>query len=350
MTDPNCSSRPSFATAQKARILSIVRMGIALRMRRAMNDAWVMHRRSVTIANMINQMPKETPHNSLGAAEREAFRKLETELEEPMKFSMLGYNAIISSLASLGDIPLKELRPSRRVTTSLLLRLANDLRCCSLLAAGGYPAQACSLATSAHEAMVTLVAIGNDDEAALRWLEHDDPTQSFGRPWQLTLSAMEKMAAEGVEMPSGPLETAKRLYRDYQQMCMPKHLNPLFERGMGHEIEGRHWAMFCGPDTSDQGIRSSWFALDRCVKLALWAIMAFFRFQSPNRTPPEPVAGQLREIVTAGQRLTASVFRRWPTADQDPFPGKWERPRKKRGDRAREDRSRHGGSAPPNDK
>lgn len=274
-------------------------------------------------------MQKETRENSLGVAEREAFKKLETEVEDPMKLGMMAYNAIISSLASLGDIPLKKLRPSRRVTTSLLLRLANDLRCCALLSARGYPAQACSLAASAHEAMVTLVAIGSDDEAAIRWLEHDDPTQSFGKPWELTKSAMEKMAAEGVEMPLGPLETAKRAYGDYQQMCMPKHLNPIFERSMGHEIHGERWAMFCGPDTSDTAIRTSWFALDRCVKLTLWAIMAFFRFQSPNRTPPEPVATQLREIVTAGERLTASVFRRWPTADRDPFAGKWERARKK---------------------
>jgi hypothetical protein len=58
--------------------------------------------------------------------------------------------------------------------------------------------------------------------------------------------------------------------------------------------------------------------------------MAFFRFQSPDRTPPKPAAAQLREIVTAGERLTASVFRRWPTADHDPFPGKWERLRNKK--------------------
>jgi hypothetical protein len=83
---------------------------------------------------MVNPMPKETSQNSLGAAEREAFRKLETELDEPMKFSMLGYNAIISSLAALGDILLKALRPSRILVTSLLLRLANDLRCCAFFA------------------------------------------------------------------------------------------------------------------------------------------------------------------------------------------------------------------------
>ena len=88
-------------------------------------------------------MQKETRENSLGAAEREAFKKLETEVEEPMKLGMMAYNAIIGSLALLGDIPLRELWPSRRVTTSLLLRLANDLRCCALLAARGYPARAC---------------------------------------------------------------------------------------------------------------------------------------------------------------------------------------------------------------
>lgn len=137
-----------------------------------------------------------------------------------MKFSMMAYNAIIGSLATVGDIKLRALRPSRMVATTLLLRLANDMRCCALLAARGYPAQACSLGASVHEAMVTLVAVGNDDEVAMKWLEHDDPTQSFGKPWQLTRVAMEKLASAGVEMPSGPLATAKQLYKDYQQMCM----------------------------------------------------------------------------------------------------------------------------------
>jgi hypothetical protein len=54
-------------------------------------------------------MQKETRENSLGVAEREAFKKLETEIEEPMKLGMMAYNAIIGSLASLGDISLKKI-------------------------------------------------------------------------------------------------------------------------------------------------------------------------------------------------------------------------------------------------
>ncbi len=94
---------------------------------------------------MVNSISTETPQNSLGAAERDAIRKLESEVEEPMKFSMMAYNAIIGSLATVGDIKLRALRPSRMVATTLLLRLANDMSCCALLAARGYPAQACSL-------------------------------------------------------------------------------------------------------------------------------------------------------------------------------------------------------------
>jgi hypothetical protein len=276
--------------------------------------------------NRVVSMRKESIENSLSAAERDALKRLDDELREHLLLSVHAYNLIIAAVAALGDIRLKDLAPSRMVATSILLRLANDLRCAALVVARGYPAQACSLTASIHEAMVTLVAIGSDDAAARKWLNHDDPVRAFGKISKLTGAAMAKLVSEGVPLPHGAEAEAKRLYKNYQQLCQPKHLNPIFERGIGHKFDGRRWSVYCGPDLSEFAVQAAWLALEQGVGLSLWAVTAFLLFHVPPGRPSPRLAKVQRESNRVGAeyfRLNQLALRRWPEAANDPYPGKW---------------------------
>jgi hypothetical protein len=71
-------------------------------------------------------MEKESiKKNSLGAAERDALNRLDGELSEHLHLTMRTYNLVIAVIAALGETRLKDLAPSRMVSTSILLRLAN---------------------------------------------------------------------------------------------------------------------------------------------------------------------------------------------------------------------------------
>jgi hypothetical protein len=192
-----------------------------------------------------------------------AVERAATELEEPLKHANRVLDLI--SMVSRNDEggPLSK---GKLVRTLLLHRMQNDLRCCLILAERGYPLQAASLAAGICEAWATIAAI-KDDEAAHRWLIHEKETQSFDSAKSLIREALQTML--------GNREACDRLYAQYQQLCMPKHLNPMVERERGYELEGNEVRFQPGPNLGPKATATAWFALERATRFTFFGILAF---------------------------------------------------------------------------
>lgn len=103
---------------------------------------------------------------NLGEAERQAIDRLDPELRRPGLLSQRASNLIGTVLTRMPEARLRDVSQSRKVATSLLVRVQNDLRCASLLALRGYPDQACTLIASIYEAAMTIGVVGSDDRVA----------------------------------------------------------------------------------------------------------------------------------------------------------------------------------------
>jgi hypothetical protein len=210
---------------------------------------------------------------SLGDEERQAVDSLDPELHRHAGLALRAFDAI--GLAFERAAP--EARQSRVVTTILLTRLANDLRCVALLALRGYPLQAATLVASMFEGAYAVAYIGGNDTRAQEWLNHDDPTTLCRPVRRLVLDVL-----AAVPIPDAEREAAaQRKYRDYGQLCLPKHLNPLLQRQHGLRREGADIALMVGPTTEPDAIRVAWFALEQAAGLAAFAASRFVQEHVP---------------------------------------------------------------------
>ena len=76
------------------------------------------------------------------------------------------FNFIADALSRLPEVRWGECSGSRKVVTTLLIRLGNDLRCASMLAIRGYPAQAAAVVATMYEVAYTVAFIGADESHA----------------------------------------------------------------------------------------------------------------------------------------------------------------------------------------
>lgn len=137
------------------------------------------------------------------------------ELAEPLKTAIWVLN--LATKLHANDVPAEKLPKAKLVRLLLLQRIQNDLRCCIILIEHGYPLQAVAQAAAIFEAWVTVANIKTDDDA-IKWLSHTKENESFGRIRPLTKQALENITGEA--------KGADKIYSQYQQLCMPKHLNP----------------------------------------------------------------------------------------------------------------------------
>jgi len=156
---------------------------------------------------------------SIHQLESNAITLLNKELAEPLGIASEVLN-LASALLAI-DTP-GTISRARIVRLLLLQRIQNDLRCCVVLAERGYPLQALANAASIFEGWVTITAI-KDENDATRWLSHAnaDESASFGRIRTLTRHALQHTL--------GQSHDADKMYAQYQQLCMTKHLNPILE-------------------------------------------------------------------------------------------------------------------------
>jgi hypothetical protein len=250
----------------------------------------------------------------LDEAERLAANKLDTDLHEHGILSESLYNLIGKILDRGPRIRIREVSQSRKACSLLLGRLVNDHRCAALAALRGYAEQACTLAASVYEAAVTIAAVGSDDSTAQAWIDHDDPNHFFRDIFSLTVNALEKLGVCDAEV------NARSRYLIYRQLCLVKHLNPLFMKGRGYEIKEDQVVLLSGPDVSHGAIRIAQFALEQSSGMAFIGAAAFMKDHLAEAAASD-LAHELSVVNAELLRLKAMAAQRWGT--ENPFPKHW---------------------------
>jgi hypothetical protein len=221
------------------------------------------------------------------------------EMVKPLKAAADVLN--LGTNLQANHIPEKKLPRTKAVRLLLLQRIQNDLRCCVILVERGYALQAAALAAGIFEAWVTLANIKTDEDA-VKWLSHVHENKSFGNIRTLTEDALKNFG--------GDTKDSEKYYGQYQQLCMPKHLNPILERARGYDFDGNSVQFRPGPDTSELAIRLAWFALERASR---FAYMAFLTIAESQQTP-EQASREFDACQIVLNALQDECARRWPDA------------------------------------
>lgn len=253
---------------------------------------------------------------SLGKKEVQVIQQLDSELEEYSALSQAAFDFLQDLLGLVPEMNIREMPPSLKVSTALVARLVNDLRCVALLAHRGYAVQACALAASTYEVAFALMSIGSDDGLAQKWIDHTEPTRSFSNVWDMTREGLRKL-----EIPDAQAAVE---YRVYTQLCMVRHANPLIQMEHSFRVskEGTVSPLI-GPDALESA-RAAQYSLERSSALAFLAGTSFAKNQLESRLPAEVVSELVNKVKSIGSTMTTLKERakaRWGT--EDPFPGKW---------------------------
>ena len=218
-------------------------------------------------------------------------------LTKPLKAAIDVLN--LATKLQANDVPAEKLPKAAIVRVLLLQRVQNDLRCCVILVEHGYPLQAIALAAGIFEAWVTIAAIKTEADAE-KWLLHDQESESFDRIRPLTKRALEHILGDDTE--------AEKIYRQYQQLCMPKHLNPIVERGRGYAVQGHGIQFRPGRETSKLLIQHGWYALERAAR---FANIALFTIAHSQETSTEMHLALIAQQAALDE-LQEESARRWP--------------------------------------
>ena len=250
---------------------------------------------------------------SIEEAEKKAASVLRSELKDHLELTRGFMNLIGESVVSLGMRPIDECTQSFKVTSQLLIRLANDLRCIGLLAECGYHLQAWTIASSIYEVGITIAFIGGDDELAQKWIDHDKPDQAFLK--NLRTANEEALKKCGLDEPERQAEAD---YRVYQWLCMGKHANPLLQKEYGVIQQGQDLRLQNGPD--ETAVDSLWYAMDHSARYTYVALAAFSRSHLPLEQHNH-VAERANALASKREQLRITAKQRW--GDKDPFQEKW---------------------------
>lgn len=237
-------------------------------------------------------------NRSIEEMESAATAVAQNELAGPLRVAVTVMNLI--SEVHANDVP-ETISKAKAIRLLLLQRIQNDLRCCFILSEHGYGLQAASLAAGVYEGWVTLANVNTADEAR-KWADHAREDKSFGPILDLTKRALR---SAGID----PEELAGRIYGQYQQLCMAKHLNPIIERSRGYTALGGANIQFRpGPDVSDIGIEHNWFALERASRFAFFALHTMSNTQKTSielQTKLQALEFELNALQDEG-------VKRWP--------------------------------------
>ena len=253
---------------------------------------------------------------SLEDAEKKAVQVLLPQLKDHLELIREFINLIGESGVSLGTLP-DECTESVKVTSQLLMRLVNDLRCVSLLAERGYHLQAWTIASCVYEVGIIVAYIGKDEDRAKKWIDHDKPDQPF---LNLRTATREVFKAFGI---SDAENQAESDYRVYQWLCMGKHANPLLQKEYGLIQQGQSVRLQNGPE--ETAVDSLWYAMDHAARYAYVALAAFAMSHLPV-TRHNYIAERANVLAAKREQLTVTARQRW--SSQDPFQEKW-RPQQK---------------------
>lgn len=236
-------------------------------------------------------------------------------------------NLINAVIGAAPEVPMRQVPLSRLVVTGLLVRIANDLRCVTMSALGGYALQAASLVASTYEVACAAVVIHSSDDLARTWLDHEDPTNlpaPFNSVPEMTRKALRLLMRDAPEdQLTQHVDTA---YQAYRQFCMAKHANPLVQAEHGFVINERELAAVVGPFTGRNAERVAAFALEHAAACAIWALASFVGHHLPQEAR-ERFKGPLQDLAERRHALHELMVRRgW---NKDPAPGRWKLPSEK---------------------
>lgn len=252
---------------------------------------------------------------TLEELESESSAVLARELLEPRKLLNTTGNLLGRSAMALQKEDFNKRNAATRVAVILIIRLANDSRCVSLMAKMGYGMQAASLACSIYEIAYTVAYIGADDSLAEKWINHDEVLKTpFGSILKLTEGGLLKLG-----VPS-PEKHALSEYRNYTQLCMAKHGNPLIQGQHGLHVSKESVIPKNGPDHSEKSIRVGWFTLEKSASAMLVASQSFVSNQVPE-SARTPLQAEHNATEKKCRDLRELAVNRW--GSEDPSPGKW---------------------------
>ncbi len=254
------------------------------------------------------------PESLQEAEEKTKYLLSQGELRSHLALVHRAMNLVGTAIAVSSDRTTGILCESFKVTTLLLVRLTNDLRCLTLIAERGYPLQALTIASSIYEVGITVGYIGDDENFAKKWIEHDDPERPFVNLKHATKDVLKKCGIPDAEV------QAETDYRVYRQFCMGKHANPLLQSGHGIIPEGQDFRLRNGPDSSDLAINNLWYALDHALRYVYVALAIFTACHILDEQQSK-ILEEANLIAKEREELRKVARERWGT--QDHFRGKW---------------------------
>jgi hypothetical protein len=271
----------------------------------------------MVFGDRLNADPLE---ESVEAAEGAATVEVGRHLFRYVSLANETYNLLNVVTSAIAAATVHEMSLARRITMSLLVRLANDLRSITRLALSGYPIQAAALAASAYEIACAVVLIGTDEARARQWVAHKNPQrlpEFLGDLQKATVEMLATIGMQGEQL----TEQADTAYITYSQFCMAKHGNPLLQKELGAVHRGDQ--VFCvpGPIPIREAERVTAYVLKKTVAIACWAIASSHVRYVPSEENAA-VRDGLGNVARRYRELEALTKPGW---DRDPY-GKWTTP------------------------
>ena len=254
---------------------------------------------------------------SIEEEEARAADILRPQIVDHLNHAAATCNLITRLNASFDGAEFESLPLNLLVRLILNARIADDLRAIQHLSSMGYCEQSCTIAASVFEVAHTAAFIGADDELAIEWKDFDDLTRNFR-----SVSSMVR-ANFGRQHPDEIDGVQKSEYGVYRQLCWMKHTNPFFQGLRNPHFWDAHGTLRFAPNTSEYGIRCSWFALEHASRLGVFAVSETF-YRNIDGTD-SPHRDQVEQMILAARRqndnLRTIAAKRWGT--ERPFEVKW---------------------------
>jgi hypothetical protein len=243
----------------------------------------------------------DAENSSLEAREAQALEKYGRLYRQAGQLTAKAQNTI-AAIVSLA-YP-SQMTQAKGVCTNLMVRISNELRVVRLLCDSGYPLQAYSPAAALYEAAWTVACIGDDETEADKWWTHSDEKKSYDQVRDLTDRGLRKLGFAG-EKHQARFE--RDYFGKYRDLCMGKHINPIFQRFQSVKISPESVNFVFGPDLSAQGERQGLWVMTTGVSLVYPALWTFLCFHVPKTL--HQIGHELYQALEQEHLLIDSEFR-----------------------------------------
>ena len=247
---------------------------------------------------------------SIEEGEKIVADQLKDELEFHINCCRNCCDVIAKSIEAFPDIDFDNVTSSIKVVTTLLAKVLNDLRTSSILAATGYSSQAATIVSSLYESAFMIAYIGDNDDLANKWIEHEDATKLFISVKELTKQGLKNIDTQNYE------EFHPQEYNHYKQLCMIKHGNPLVQKNLVYSMEDNSVIADFGPETSEFSIKIGWYALERAINYSMIAISGYINFHLLDQTTFE-IIEKFNSVQESYKEMQRRAIERWGNENEN---------------------------------